>query len=194
MSPRTKFVLIFLLFSIPFVGSTLVYVFWRPSATANYGELISPVVVLPDTGLDVIDGGAATPDELARSLRGKWLLLTLASGKCTNDCEKNLYAMRQSRLMLGREQDRVLRVVLLNDEFLPEPDLKQKYAGTVWLSPKTPGWRNMVERLAGEAAPGQPRIYGVDPLGNLFIRYQSDPDIRRMNRDIQRVLKASQIG
>jgi hypothetical protein len=34
----------------------------------------------------------------------------------------------------------------------------------------------------------------LDPRGNLVLRYGSDPDIRRLANDLQRVLKASQIG
>jgi hypothetical protein len=31
-------------------------------------------------------------------------------------------------------------------------------------------------------------------LGNVFIRYDADPDIKRLTKDFQHVLKASQIG
>jgi len=34
----------------------------------------------------------------------------------------------------------------------------------------------------------------LDPRGNLVLRYDADPDIRGLANDLQRVLKASQIG
>ncbi len=194
MSPRTKFILIFLLFSVPFVGSTLVYVFWKPAATANYGELISPIVSLPEIRLGVVEAGAASSDDLKKSLRGKWLLMTIDGGGCGAACEKKIYAMRQARLMLGREQDRVLRVVLIDDETLPDAGLRQKYTGTVWVSKEAAIWKKLLQGESGPSQSGRSQIYGVDPLGNVFIRYTADPDIKRMNQDFQRVLKASQIG
>ena len=194
MSSRTKFVLIFLMFSIPFVGSTLVFVFWKPTATGNYGELLSPIVSLTEEKFAVIDAGAASQDELDKALRGKWLMLTRDSGACEATCQKKLYAMRQSRLILGREQDRVLRVVLVDDDLAPEDGLRQKYAGTVWVFAKTQPWLKMLPTAKGESGGSRAHIFGVDPLGNVFIRYGADPDIKRMNRDFQRVLKASQIG
>ena len=194
MSPRIKFVLIFLMFSIPFVGSTLVFVFWKPAATGNYGELLAPILSLPQTRLGVVDAGAASSDELDKALRGKWLMLTRDSGACEAACQKKLYAMRQSRLILGREQDRVLRVVLLDDDVTPEEALRQKYAGTVWIPAKAQPWLKMLPVAKDDSSGGRGQIYGVDPLGNVFIRYGAEPDIKRMTQDFQRVLKASQIG
>ena len=194
MSPRTKFVLIFLIFSIPFVASTLVFVFWKPTASGNYGKLLSPIVLLPEVGLVAIDPGAASKVELEKSLRGKWLMLTLERGPCEAACQKKLYAMRQSRLILGREQDRVLRVVLLDDDVAPDDAMRQKYAGTVWISAKAQPWLKRLPTFGEDGGDGKARIYGVDPLGNLFIQYGADPDIKQMTQDFQRVLKASQIG
>lgn len=198
MSPRTKFVLIFLLFSVPFVGSTLVFLFWTPTTTSNYGLLLSPVVTLPEAKLGFIDQGAADKEVAERALRGKWLMLIRDSGHCEAACQKKLYTMRQSRLVLGREQDRVLRVVLVDDDVKPSQALLKEYAGTVWIAAKSAPW---LAALAGEKKAsiedvdnGRNHIYGVDTIGNVFIRYGADPDIKRMTADFQRVLKASQIG
>jgi hypothetical protein len=50
--------------------------------------------------------------------------------------------------------------------------------------------------LARFAEPGAPpeRIYLVDPLGNLMMRFPRDPDPKLMMKDLSRLLKASQIG
>ena len=194
MSSRTKFVLIFLMFSIPFVGSTLAFIFWKPTSSSNYGQLLSPLVTLPQAKLDAIDAGAATKDQLEKALRGKWLMITRESGACEAGCEKRLYAMRQSRLILGREQDRVLRVVLLDDDVSPAEQLRQKYAGTVWISSKSQSWLKSLPGSNEDGAAARTQIYGVDPLGNVFIQFSAVPDIKRMTQDFQRVLKASQIG
>jgi cytochrome oxidase Cu insertion factor (SCO1/SenC/PrrC family) len=194
MSPRTKFVLIFLLFSIPFVASTIVFIFWKPTVTSNYGQLITPIVALPETNLIRADGVTNTRDNVEKAMRGKWLLVTRDSGACEATCRKKLYAMRQARLILGREQDRVVRVVLVDDDLVPTPDLVREYAGTVWISAKSSEWLSKLSMGNAGAANAREPIYGVDTLGNAFIRYPSEPDIKKLSADFLRVLKASQIG
>jgi len=195
MSPRTKFVMIFFLFSIPFIASTITFLVWKPSATNNYGELLSPVVALPETKLVRIDiesaADGANEDLIEKSLRGKWLMLTRDSGACETACQKKLYAMRQARLSIGREQDRVVRVVLVDDDVAPAAALVQEFQGTIWVSAKALPW---LAKLPSSEASTKNYIYGVDTLGNVFIRYNADPDIKRMMKDFQQVLKASQIG
>jgi hypothetical protein len=36
------------------------------------------------------------------------------------------------------------------------------------------------------------RIYVIDPLGNLMMRFPADPDPRRMLKDLSRLLRHSQ--
>jgi hypothetical protein len=45
------------------------------------------------------------------------------------------------------------------------------------------------------ALPGGPdAIYVIDPHGNVVLRYPPDPDIRRLAKDLTRLLRASSIG
>ncbi len=198
MTPRTKFVMIFLLFSVPFIASTITFLVWKPTITNNYGELIVPVVPLPETKLHQVEStpptssavSSADTELIEKSLRGKWLMLTRDSGVCEEACRKKLYAMRQARLSLGREQDRVLRVILVDDDMAPSAALAREFAGTIWISAKASPWL----KLLPAPADSRNHLYGVDTLGNVFMRYSGDPDIKRMMQDFKQVLKASQIG
>lgn len=201
MSPRQKFVLIFLIFSIPFVGSTIAFFFWTPTKTNNYGELLSPVMTLPEAKLAYLNADGADKEVAERALRGKWLMLTRDSGACEAACQKKLYAMRQARLVVGREQDRVLRVVLVDDDVMPSDALQKQFVGTIWISAKSSPWLAALPKTTAKNETGSvsarntdDAIYGVDTIGNIFIRYSADPDIKRMSSDFQKVLKASQIG
>ena len=199
MSPRQKFVMIFLIFSIPFVGSTIAFFFWKPTKTNNYGELLSPVMTLPETRLAYINAEGADKVSAERALRGKWMMLTRDSGACAATCQKKLYAMRQAQLVIGRERDRVLRVVLVDDDVMPSDALQKQFAGTIWISAKSSPWLATLPKIKSESGSASASytvdaIYGVDTIGNIFIRYSGDPDIKRMSSDFQKVLKASQIG
>ena len=190
MTPRTKFMLLIGLFLVPTAASFIVFYFFPPGKTTNYGTLISPVIALPQSRLARLDAGTQS---LTPSLRGKWLIVTRDSGRCEADCQKKLHVMRQARLILGREQDRVLRVVLVDDDVPPSDALQETYDGTIWIAARTLPW--LAALPAGSDDPtGRSSIYAVDTLGNIFMRYSAEPDIKRLSNDLQRVLKASQIG
>ncbi len=190
MSQRTKFLLLVAIFLVPTIASFIAFYWFPPSKTTNYGTLISPVVSLPPAQLVRLDSES---EGLAQNLRGKWLVITRDSGLCEAVCRKKLYAMRQARLILGREQDRVLRVVLVDDDVRPSETLRSEFDGTIWLSAKTMPWLAVLPPEAGDAA-GRNSIYAADTLGNVFMRYNADPDIKQFANDLRRVLKASQIG
>lgn len=189
MSQRTKFLLLIAVFLLPTIASFVVFYYFPPEKSGNYGELVSPVITLPPVALSRLDGDKRFERD---GLRGKWLLVTRDSGSCEEACRGKLFAMRQARLILGRDQDRLLVVVLVDDDVVPSPQLQKEYEGALWIAARASPWLTLLPPDAGPA--GRAGIFGVDPLGNLFIRYSADPDIKKMSRDLQRVLKASQIG
>lgn len=190
MSQRAKFLLLIAIFTLPTIASFVVFYFFPPDKSNNYGELVRPVVVLPAVPLSRLEGQAGV---ITDGLRGKWLLVTRDSGLCEDACRKKLYAMRQARQILGREQDRLLRVVLVDDDVVPSDKLQAEFEGTLWLSAKNLPWISLMPGEK-EVTSARSSIFAVDTLGNLFMRYSSDPDIKRLSNDLKRVLKASQIG
>ena len=83
LSPRAKLLLLVSLFLLPIAASLTAYFFFRPAATANYGELLLPPKVL--------SAGFRKP------YGERWLLIS----------SKDAEAARQVRLALGREASRV---------------------------------------------------------------------------------------
>jgi len=163
----------------------LIYYFWKPGHTVNYGDLIGPLP-LPDTALALDDG---VPFRFSQ-LKGKWALVSLDSGNCAAHCDEKLLYMRQLRLTQGKDAERIERVWLISDDVQPRAGMMARYPGT-WLV-----------RAAGAGLSGffpakraaADHIYLIDPLGNLMLRFPRDPDPRRMIKDLARLLRASQIG
>ena len=177
--------MILALCAAPTVGAWLAYFVWQPQSRTNYGELIEPRPV-SDPELRRPDGGSF---RLSR-LRGKWVLLQIDSGLCGDSCRKKLVYMRQARLALGKDAERVERVWLLDDAGVPDPALLRENEGLVVA--RLPD----VDVLGESASPGGPTryIYVIDPLGSLMLRFPGDPDGRKMLKDLARLLKASRIG
>ena len=169
----------------PVAGSYLLYSFWPPADTVNYGELIE-ARRLPDATLATAEGA----EFHVSAWRGKWVLVTIDSATCDAYCEKKLYYMRQVRLAQGKEMGRVERAFLIADKAPLTPEKLAPYDGT-WLL--RAGGKDVLENFPA-AGPRAAHIYLVDPLGNVILRYPRDPDPRRMIKDLQRLLKVSRIG
>ncbi len=184
LGPRARLALLVSLFLVPVAASLVAAVYFRPEPTANYGELLLPPAAITAQHF------SRTPDgEFAFSeLRGRWVLVASDAGACAPACLEKLAAMRQVRLALGRNAGRVERVFVADDRHAPEAAATASSEGMIAATP-LPG---------AVQAPGATRdhehIYLVDPGGNVMMRWPSRPDPRRMLRDLERLLKASQIG
>jgi hypothetical protein len=170
LGARAKAALVAALFVLPIVASFVAYRFLRPAPTANYGELLLPPAQL---GARAFEGQ-----------RGRWILIAADSGDCADACQRKLHAMRQVRLALGRNASRVARVLVNDDARQANPNLAADTG---------------LEVSRGVAVPpgasnDRSHIYLADPHGNVILRWPADPDLRRMYQDIDRLLKASQIG
>ena len=165
----------------PVVASYATYYFWPRETQVNYGALL-PTRPVPDIEGMRADG---RPFKLA-DLRGKWVLLVAAGGACDAGCERMLYATRQARTIQGREMDRVVRVWLVTDEAIPPPTLAIQHPelDIVRVTPQ------IAARLPSEGT----RIYLIDPRSNLVLAWPADPDIKALAKDLERLLRASQIG
>lgn len=184
---RLKLVLVMASFALPVIASYLAYFVWQPQGAArNYGTLIQPQTLSETLTMKALDG-APIP---LKALRGKWSLVQVDSAACDPECEKKLYAMRQARLMQGREQDRVQRLWVISDRQAPRAALLQAYEGMQLLT--DPG-RGLLGKLDADSDVTH-YIYMIDPLGNVMMRWPANPEINRMHKDIERLLKASQIG
>jgi hypothetical protein len=182
---RRTLLMLALVCAAPVMASYAAYYWFRPEGRVNYGELLD-VGPAQDVAGALADGGKFRLSDY----RGRWLFLTADPGACEGACQRKLYATRQARTIQGREQDRVARV-WLQEAGAPAlaPQLLAQHPGLVAARIDPGQW------MALSGVFGQPQsIYLIDPLGNVVLRYPADPDIRRMARDLERLLRASRIG
>src|SRR5205814_8604880 len=169
----------------PVAASYAAYYWFRPAGHVNYGQLLDAQPA-PEIGGKLADGA---PFRLS-GYRGRWLFLTVDPGACEDACQRKLYASRQARTIQGREQERVVRMWL---QATDAPALARlflaEHPGLIVARVDPAQWA----ALPGVAGPSG-NIYLIDPLGNIVLRYPADPDIKRMAKDLERLLRASRIG
>jgi hypothetical protein len=184
IGPRAKLLLLVAIFFAPIAASFFAYYFLRPAPSANYGELLLPPATIAAHPLTRVDGSVFRFAEM----KDRWILVASDSGACAGECAAKVHAMRQVRLALGRKASRVARVFVVDDlaaadsaAFAPVEDL------VIALTPRG-------TMLPPGAANDRAHIYLVDPHGNVMMRWPANPQLRGMLKDLERLLKASQIG
>lgn len=160
-----------------------------PQGGANHGELISPAQRLIVDGMVTLTGEALSGAELER----RWTLLHMVSGQCTQQCEQNLYHTRQARLALGRDVQRVRRMLVLRSSTatLAERLLAQHPDLLIGVGPSLLA---QIEDAEAGLPPRTDAIYLVDPQLNLMMRFPAELDPRLMVKDLKKLLKISRIG
>lgn len=187
-SGRWKMLVVLAVCAAPVIASYFTYYVIRPEGRRNYGELIEPQRALPPITGTTLDGRSMS----LPSLKGQWLLVSVASGACDSTCERHLYLQRQLRESLGKDKDRLDWVWLVSDRApVREALLPAIHQATVlrvdeaqlaqWLSP-----------AQGHAL--AEHLYVVDPLGHWMMRFpagQSLGTAPQVKRDLERLLRAS---
>lgn len=176
------------LFAMPIAVSAWLYASgWHPVASAAHGELVDPPRQVGNLQLGE-EGGK--PISLGK-MGGRWTLLYFGPAECAADCMRSLYYMRQAHVAQGREEGRVQRVFVASG--------RVSAAGMAALTRVFPGLK--IVAAGGEIAsqwPDDPalegRIYLVDPMGNLVMRYTRDGDPGGMRKDLTRLLAYSWVG
>ncbi len=192
---RWKLLAVLAVCAAPLVASYFTYYVIKPSGRTNYGDLIDPrQYPIPAMASTTLDGKPATLEDY----KGKWIMLKVGPSDCQQDCQDQLFAMRQLRTMQGKEMERIERVWLITDNAPLETMLLRVNDGTRML--RAPA--DVVARWLppGTDGPLADHVFLIDPLGNLMMRFpahavSSDIDkMAKVKKDLARLLKASAIG
>jgi hypothetical protein len=190
---RWKMFLVLAVCAAPVVASYLSYYVIRPMnpkflTTKSFGELLQPQRPIPTVAAKRLDGTATN----LQSLRGQWLLVSVAGAACGKVCESHLYMQRQLRETLGREKDRLDWVWLISDDAPLAAELQQRLADPAFkgFTALRVGAKDVSDWLGDSPA----RLYLIDPQGNYMMRFPENMTMdgaAKAKADINRLLRAS---
>ncbi|MYN15340.1 redoxin domain-containing protein [Rugamonas sp. FT107W] len=195
---RWKLLLVLAVCAAPLVGSYLTYYVIKPKGgVTNYGALIDPRDhPIPAMASTTLDGKPATLE----NYKGKWIMLKVGPSDCQQDCQDQLFAMRQLRTMQGKEMERIERVWLITDDQPLDTLLMRVNDGTRMLRAPAAVVEKWLPLEQGAGDRAADHVYLIDPLGNLMMRFpkgavSSDTEkVKKVHKDISKLLKASAIG
>lgn len=193
---RHQLVLLAALFFVPLAVAFWMYygpTGWRPSGDASKGDLIDPARPLAALALTTADGTQTQPD----FLRGKWSMVYVGDGLCDDRCRKALYLMRQSRIALNKDMDRVQRVFLVTGRCCDRGFLAQEHPDLVVARVDDDASAALLgpfPTYGGVPLADAGRIFIVDPLGNLLMSYAPTAPDKALLTDMKKLLRLSHIG
>jgi hypothetical protein len=187
------------LFLLPLVIAFVMYYGgWSPADQSIHGELFDPARPLPRIDLPVIEGARDN-----KAFTDHWSLVYIGDGQCGDECRVALHVMRQSRLLLNQDMDRLQRIFLVTGGCCDRELLRHEHAGLVLLDASSaeaaallraftlPESRNV--SIADDARP-EHLLFVVDPLGNLVLRFDTRRDPKGLLADLRKLLRLSHIG
>jgi hypothetical protein len=154
----------------------------QPEGRTNHGDLLEPIVAVRDS---------LPESPVLQQTEEHWVLLYANAGACDESCRESLYTLRQTRLMIGREMDRVKRVFLHGAELPDTVFLKAEHQGLAVIRDDQL-FELLRDKTPQQLSPGG--YYLIDPLSNVVLYFSPDVDPQDVVSDIKRLLKLSRIG
>ena len=185
---RSQFILVASIFFVPLATAILLYFSsgWRPTVN-THGMLIDPPRPLAVAGITLADGRPAPPDVF----EGHWSLVYPAAA-CNERTGELLDELAHVRVALDKDAGRVRRVLLHGGQ-CASFEFPSQDADLLVLSAAGPGGAAFRAQFP-LAVDGGHGIYIVDPHGNLMMSYPAAGSARGLLKDLERLLRLSNIG
>lgn len=178
-----------LTFVAPVVVAYVVFFFGNVSTFTNKGEILNPIVDISALNLKDENNTLIAKEKLTY----KWRLISFVGSDCDEACNSRLYDVRQIHKTLGKNQHRVLRMIV---HLGPPSEAFNKVIETEYPNALNfYGEEKVINDALGKTANiRENEIYIMDPRGNIMMRFTQDQPNKDFQKDLGKLLKASQIG
>ena len=190
-SGKLKFLFIVLVFAVPFIYSYILINennSGKKLPTSNYGKFVDPIVSINNIlYLDFFNNKINS-----NSLNGKWTLIYYISKYCDSVCLNNIYLLRQINTAVGKDMNRVQRVLLIDTSYDSNEivSIKKKYPDLLVIKKRLNKLHNVIKTIKDYDTD----IFIVDPIGNVILKYKKDFNGKKFLKDLKKLLKLSKIG
>jgi len=191
---RRIFFWVLLAFFAPLLLAFVMYygVGWHPGKMNNKGDLVSPVISLPDVALHRPDGSLLDQQWLQK----KWSLVYIGAGSCDQACRDALLITRNIRMLLGKDSLRVQRAFLFGGACCDAAYVAAEQSDLIMALADDAEGQSLLKMFPDDV--GDPlqagKIYIIDPLGNLMMSYKQGAAAGDILADLKTLLSLSHIG
>ena len=158
--------------------------FKRDAQGIHHGELIVPPLPLGDLKVTAIGASEVL------SLEKKWTLIFLVSNQCDLTCEDKLYQLRQIRLAVGKDREKVERVLVVDNE-LDWSDYENSFQNQKVIVKGSPSYESIIKNLKSVKNFDSNAIYLMDAYGSLIMKYAYKTAPKGIIKDIERLIRVA---
>jgi hypothetical protein len=187
---RKVLALLVIIFLLPFTVAALLHLLEIKPGGKSYGDLIQPPRQLQIPLLHDAQG----KEFAVLQWQKKWNLVTVNRVSCDDACQAQTHMLRQVHISLGKETERVQRIVLMPAEINSGniADLQKEYPDLILLIGADAATTQFASEFESVGQAGN--VYLVDPLGNLMMLYPQKFEPKGLRADLIRLLKNSWAG
>jgi cytochrome oxidase Cu insertion factor (SCO1/SenC/PrrC family) len=176
-----------LLFFLPIIASWYLVFFSdykKNTIGTQHGELIAPVIDIGEIKAREIK----TMGEVLISK--KWTLVFIQKKICGNFCKERFYQLKQIRLALGEDRNKVERLVIFNK---PNDlkEFKDLYPSQKFIDNSFKDYYSLVRKFDNYISDEVNPIFLIDPYGFLMMQYSQDSDPMGIIKDLEKLIKNS---
>jgi len=176
-----------LLFFLPIIVSWYLVFFSdykKDTIGTQHGELITPVIDIGEIKAREIK----TMGEVLISK--KWTLVFIQNKICGNFCKERFYQLKQIRLALGEDRNKVERLVIFNK---PNDlkEFKDLYPSQKFIDNSFKDYYSLVRKFDNYISDEVNPIFLIGPYGFLMMQYSQDSDPMGIIKDLEKLIKNS---
>ena len=120
----------------------------------------------------------------------KWILAFVQKKICDDLCKERYYQLRQIRLALGEDRNKVERLVILNEPINLE-ELGNLYPGQKYIDSNDKDYQSITKKFKNYITDQNNPIFLIDPYGFLMMQYQQGTEPKGIIKDIEKLIKNS---
>ena len=162
-----------------------------PPAYSNKGELLDPIIDIESFALTDDSDESISRDEITEH---KWHMILFAGASCDDACKQMLYNMRQINIAVGKNANRLRRLVVHlekpSEEF--QALIVKEYPEARHANANSETIETALQQVGAEFRSNE--VYIMDPLGNIMLRFTQDQPYKDLLHDLNKMFKVSQIG
>ena len=158
--------------------------FKRDAEGIQHGILINPPIQLGTLY------GFAIGQKDMQELQKKWTLVFFTGKSCEQDCQNKLYQLRQIRLAVGKDRDKVERL-LIADKSLDWEKFKDDYKDQKVIDDRSKSYNSLIKLFKQYEGFDMSSIYLIDAYGSLIMKYQKDAKPKGIIKDIERLIRVA---
>tara|TARA_B100000035_G_scaffold210907_1_gene180545 strand:+ start:14647 stop:15228 length:582 start_codon:yes stop_codon:yes gene_type:complete len=158
--------------------------FKKDAVGVQHGILINPPIEL-----GALYGFAIGQKDL-QEFEKKWTLVFFVEEDCDKNCQEKLYQLRQIRLAIGKDRDKVERILIAN-KLLDWDNYKEDFIGQKVIDNRSQSYQELNRLIKSYQGYSKKAIYLVDAYGSLIMKYPKDTQPKGIIKDIERLIRVA---